>query len=89
MADHRAAIHRGRMLGIGGQHPTLEACRASLLRGGAHAKTAAAKLAHLFGGLSLRPFRGFALSGGFGEAIGAVAGHGPLGRAPFLSLVLR
>jgi hypothetical protein len=36
-----------------------------------------------------RRFRGFALSGGFGEAIGAVARHGPLGRAPFLSLVFR
>jgi hypothetical protein len=45
---------------------------ASLLRGGAQAETAATKLAHLFGGLSLRRFRGFALSGGFGEAIGAV-----------------
>jgi hypothetical protein len=58
-------------------------------RNGPHAKTAAAKLAHLFGGLSLRRFRGFALSGGFCEAIGAVAGQGLLGRAPFFSRVLR
>ena len=41
------------------------------------------------GFLSLRRFRGFALSGRLGEPIGAVACHGPLGRAPFLSLVLR
>jgi hypothetical protein len=78
--DHGAAVHRGRILGIGGQHPALKAYRASLLRDGAHAKTSAAELAHLFGGHSLRRFRGFALSGGFGEAIGAVAGHSPLGR---------
>jgi hypothetical protein len=41
------------------------------------------------GFLSLGGFRGFALSGRLGEPIGAVAGHGPLGRAPFFSLVLR
>jgi hypothetical protein len=45
--DHRAAVHRGRMFGIGGQHPALEAYRASLLRRGAHAETAAAELACL------------------------------------------
>jgi hypothetical protein len=42
--DHRAAVHRGLMFGIGGQHPALEAYRASLLRRGAHAETAAAEL---------------------------------------------
>jgi hypothetical protein len=59
--------------------------RGRTLRGGV--KRDAGELAHLFG-LSLRRFRGFALSGGFGEAIGAVAGHSPLGRAPFFSRVL-
>jgi hypothetical protein len=51
-------------------------------------ETSPAELAHLCDGLSLRSFRGFALSGGFGEAIGAVASHSPLGRSPFFSLVL-
>jgi hypothetical protein len=54
----------------------------------AQVETSPAELAHLCDGLSLRRFRAFALSGGFGEAIGAVAGHSPLGRAPFFSLVL-
>jgi hypothetical protein len=46
-------------------------------------------LAHLFCGLSLRRFRGFALSGGFGEAIGAGTRQSLLGEPMLFSLVLR
>jgi hypothetical protein len=72
-----------------GDHAAREIWRGGPPGGGAHAKTAAAILAHLFGGLSLRRFRGFALSGGFGEAIGAVAGQSLLGETMLFALMFR
>jgi hypothetical protein len=48
-----------------------------------------AELAHLFCGLSLRRFRGFALLGRLGEPIGAGTGQSLLGETMLFALVLR
>jgi hypothetical protein len=72
MPDRRAGLmHRERTCCVRGQYPAREVRWAFSLRGDSHAQTAAAKLAHLFCGLSSGHFGRFAFSGGLGEAIGA------------------